>query len=306
MKARILVCLLLIVSLLAPKASYARWMNPSTGRFHTMDTFEGDQRNPQSLHKYTYAHADPVNNTDPNGQFVVETLVVISIVGIVAATLTGCSSDPTPSTALIVHADPGHSGRNFEMTAHTHKRELQRGGIWDAPIKPQTRIDIAKATTVSQFVGNLKGRKLAYLAYYGHSSPRALHFGMTATPDTNLAEPDYPYGNVGPVSTIPASSFSKDALIRLFGCRAGMGSSSIAQSIASHTKKPVWAYTNPQGSLFTDDPLLGHGQRSITQADIDKFEPSRGGRFIQPDMNKDFWLVPAATGSYPSWHKFTP
>jgi|GEM_PF-5219385 len=65
-----LVCLLLIVSLLAPKASYARWMNPSTGRFHTMDTFEGDQRNPQSLHKYTYAHANPVDLKDPTGHFV--------------------------------------------------------------------------------------------------------------------------------------------------------------------------------------------------------------------------------------------
>ncbi len=67
MKARILVCLLLIVSLLAPKASYARWMNPSTGRFHTMDTFEGRQTDPPSLHKYLYAEANPVENSDPSG-----------------------------------------------------------------------------------------------------------------------------------------------------------------------------------------------------------------------------------------------
>jgi hypothetical protein len=67
MKTRTLVCLLLIVSLLAPKASYARWMNPSTGRFHTMDTFEGGHRDPQSLHKYAYAANNPVNLTDPSG-----------------------------------------------------------------------------------------------------------------------------------------------------------------------------------------------------------------------------------------------
>ena len=67
MKARILVCLLLIISLLAPTASYARWMNPSTGRFHTMDAFEGRQTDPQSIHKYLYAADDPVNQIDPSG-----------------------------------------------------------------------------------------------------------------------------------------------------------------------------------------------------------------------------------------------
>ena len=79
MKARILVCLLLIVSLLAPTASHARWMNPSTGRFHTMDTFEGDQRNPQSLHKYTYAHNDPANRKDPSGNMIEGVVTVLDV-----------------------------------------------------------------------------------------------------------------------------------------------------------------------------------------------------------------------------------
>ena len=81
MKARTLVCLLLIVSLLAPTASYARWMNPSTGRFHTMDTFEGRQTDPQSLHKYLYCEADPVNNADPTGCDIGEMLSVEGITG---------------------------------------------------------------------------------------------------------------------------------------------------------------------------------------------------------------------------------
>src|SRR2546425_6292145 len=47
---------------------HARWMNPQTGRFHTMDTFQGDPREPLSLHKYTYCRSDPVNRTDPMGK----------------------------------------------------------------------------------------------------------------------------------------------------------------------------------------------------------------------------------------------
>jgi RHS repeat-associated protein len=45
----------------------ARYMNPATGRFQTMDSFEGEQSDPASLHKYLYAGDDPVNNIDPSG-----------------------------------------------------------------------------------------------------------------------------------------------------------------------------------------------------------------------------------------------
>lgn len=47
----------------------ARYYHPHTGRFWTSDTFEGSQNDPLSLHKYLYAHADPVNNVDPTGMF---------------------------------------------------------------------------------------------------------------------------------------------------------------------------------------------------------------------------------------------
>jgi hypothetical protein len=44
---------------------------PTTGRFNKLDPFLGDFENPQSLHKYAYAHADPVNSADPTGEFAV-------------------------------------------------------------------------------------------------------------------------------------------------------------------------------------------------------------------------------------------
>jgi RHS repeat-associated protein len=46
----------------------ARWYNPATGRFMSRDPEEGDPSNPASLHKYSYAAADPVNNADPTGR----------------------------------------------------------------------------------------------------------------------------------------------------------------------------------------------------------------------------------------------
>ncbi len=46
-----------------------RYYDPSTGRFNRLDPFFGNLNDPQSLHKYTYAHNDPVNMTDPTGLF---------------------------------------------------------------------------------------------------------------------------------------------------------------------------------------------------------------------------------------------
>ena len=45
----------------------ARYLNTSTGRFMTMDAFDGDPESPLSIHKYLYTEADPVNGTDPSG-----------------------------------------------------------------------------------------------------------------------------------------------------------------------------------------------------------------------------------------------
>jgi len=45
----------------------ARYLNTSTGRLWSMDSFEGDEDDPPSLHKYTYTQNDPVNGHDATG-----------------------------------------------------------------------------------------------------------------------------------------------------------------------------------------------------------------------------------------------
>jgi RHS repeat-associated protein len=45
----------------------ARYYDPATGRFNRLDPFFGNLNDPQSLHKYLYTHADPVNGIDPSG-----------------------------------------------------------------------------------------------------------------------------------------------------------------------------------------------------------------------------------------------
>jgi RHS repeat-associated protein len=64
----------------------ARLMNPLTGRFWTADAYEGAGPDPQSLHKYFYGSADPINGIDPSGYFtLVETNTTATLISTMAS-----------------------------------------------------------------------------------------------------------------------------------------------------------------------------------------------------------------------------
>jgi RHS repeat-associated protein len=45
----------------------ARYYNPLNGLFNRVDPYSGNLHDPQSLHKYAFCHANPVNGIDPSG-----------------------------------------------------------------------------------------------------------------------------------------------------------------------------------------------------------------------------------------------
>jgi len=56
----------------------ARYINPSTGTFISMDTYEGSIYDPDTLHKYLYANGNPVKYSDPSGMFSISEAQIAS------------------------------------------------------------------------------------------------------------------------------------------------------------------------------------------------------------------------------------
>ena len=65
----------------------ARYMDTTTGRFISQDSYQGSINGPVSLHKYLYANANPVTYSDPSGYMSVgEAMVVSAIQGALMST----------------------------------------------------------------------------------------------------------------------------------------------------------------------------------------------------------------------------
>ncbi len=117
----------------------ARQYDPGTGRFLTPDSWQGDMTRPATLNRYAYADANPVNRTDPTGNFSIgEINTAFTIRNIVTdlqintgMNLADAQSDPTGKSyvedqkdALLVSAITGMAPRIFRLLDKRNKRNF--------------------------------------------------------------------------------------------------------------------------------------------------------------------------------------
>jgi RHS repeat-associated protein len=69
----------------------ARYLNTATGRFWSMDEWEGYSNDPRSLHKYLYASGNPIDRVDPSGHEDIVELTAAQ--GIMEELAAGLNSD---------------------------------------------------------------------------------------------------------------------------------------------------------------------------------------------------------------------
>jgi hypothetical protein len=230
---------------------------------------------------------------------------------------------------VVIHGDAGlgahNSGQLFRISAETHVREIRAHSFPDVPELSGSNTELYHISSVPELVADIDAGNVAYLAYFGHSWAAdaeyftilgyrifrisagwgRLYIGERAVPGSNLGETrtattaavaDLPQGKfAGPrnLSGVSGGIITRKAQIRLFGCRGGYGSNPMAALLANHLKVEVYGYDNSGGSLFTQDPRLGHGQRAVTQSDIN---------FSAFNDRADTWLVPA--NGMPRFKKF--
>jgi hypothetical protein len=86
----------------------ARYLNPNTDRFWTMDTLEGDQGRPLTLNKYLYVVADPPDNRDSSGNGAGETTAVVDVLSNLGGMRT--SAIGSSPNAFLSASPYGHGG----------------------------------------------------------------------------------------------------------------------------------------------------------------------------------------------------
>jgi len=133
----------------------ARYLNTGTGRFWTRDTYEGDQEDPRSLHKYLYAQDDPVNRIDPFGL----------------------------DSYLVLYGQAG-GGAEFDAAAETEANRLK------VHLKPGDAVVLQKTTTFDAVDAALSDNKNIRSVYiFTHAAPNFLCLGYDIQDKTsNISE----------------------------------------------------------------------------------------------------------------------
>ena len=120
----------------------ARYYDQDNGRFNRLDPFEGNSEDPQSLHKYAYAHCDPINGIDPSGNM---NLGELNAVASIQTTLTTIA---TP-TIIIAKNNMSTVARGAAFVCNLGQQVISKGGTI---ITQGQRI----ANAAGEFIGRYK------------------------------------------------------------------------------------------------------------------------------------------------------
>jgi RHS repeat-associated protein len=135
----------------------ARYLNTSTGRFWSMDTEQGDDRDPISLHKYLYDEGNPVDNLDPTGNEIDEVIGSFAVAATINALPTlnfnavvNGVKQALPYQVVVVTPK---SGAAYEPTSKVKNsaQALVAGVKQDTPIRIAVPPGINPQTTVDQW-----------------------------------------------------------------------------------------------------------------------------------------------------------
>jgi len=162
----------------------AHYLNPTTGRFWTMDSFEGNASDPLSLHKYLYAHENPVMNTDPSGH---ESLIGVSIGSSLSGSLSAIYNGTVSGVGSALQASI------FGVQAGQSMNEILTGFILD-----ETGIGLAidgYQALRGYFDGDARGQRALELAEFN------LVFGVYVAPWLMTADDDEAFEVVDEIFT---------------------------------------------------------------------------------------------------------
>ncbi|MFA5555058.1 MAG: RHS repeat-associated core domain-containing protein [Phycisphaerae bacterium] len=100
----------------------ARDYDPFNGRFYQLDPYAGNLHDPQSLHKYLYCHANPINGIDPSGEFSVGFTIGVAVIGIMAAIWA--------PTIVGMYSNRSWHKKQISERPELYRRNVNKYGIW--------------------------------------------------------------------------------------------------------------------------------------------------------------------------------
>lgn len=132
----------------------ARYYHPGVGRLVGLDPTLGNPYDPLSLHKYVYAHADPINNADPSGLFSLPMQIalvggmlgdIISVAGLSAASLVTQGVFVAATAAAAACAVAGAVSVSTSIGSGNPCDVTNFNILYVGPFMPETRDHIADA-----------------------------------------------------------------------------------------------------------------------------------------------------------------